>query len=168
MREMSGFSYAEIATSLSATEPAVRQTVFEARQALHEFREGRALECSSVRSVLEAGDRCVLRDKRLRAHLRGCPDCEALRTGVATPRSTWSACGHRARCTPSTSAGAGAGDGADQGDHAAVPVEAQAPLAAALDLVNSQLKMVQGLLTGILGGGATTCSAGSPPSANTA
>jgi RNA polymerase sigma factor (sigma-70 family) len=86
MREMSGFSYAEIATTLSASEQAVRQSVFEARQTLAEFREGRAIECSSVRSVLEAGDRRVLRGKRMRAHLRGCPDCEALRTGVAKRR----------------------------------------------------------------------------------
>ncbi len=86
MREMNGLSYPEIAVSLRASEQAVRQTVFEARRALTEYSEGRALECSSVRSVLESGDRRLLRGRRLRAHLRGCADCDALQAGIVARR----------------------------------------------------------------------------------
>ncbi len=86
MREMNGLSYPEIAVSLAASEQAVRQTVFEARRALTEYGEGRALKCSSVRSVLEAGDRRLLRGRRLRAHLRGCADCGTLQAGIAARR----------------------------------------------------------------------------------
>jgi len=86
MRELSGLGYDEIAVALGATVAAARQSVFEARSALHEFAEGRAMECESVRRALSDNDWRVLRGRKLRAHLRVCGSCHDFRDLIGTRR----------------------------------------------------------------------------------
>ena len=54
--------------------------------ALQEMSEGRELECGRVREAISAGDRRVLRGRRIRAHLRTCQGCRSSRrrSGTAT------------------------------------------------------------------------------------
>ena len=119
MRELSGLSHQQIATALGTSDGAARQVVYEARQALQELEEGRAMECERVRQVLSDGDRRVLRGRGLRAHLRGCQNCRDFQAGIETrtaelqllapPLSTVAASGVLASVVGSGSAGAGAG-----------------------------------------------------------
>jgi RNA polymerase sigma factor (sigma-70 family) len=75
MHELSGLPYREVATALDTTEPHARQLVYEARTALHDLAEGRAMECETVRRTISDGDRRVLRGRRIRSHLRTCSGC---------------------------------------------------------------------------------------------
>ncbi|HEY1457842.1 MAG TPA: RNA polymerase sigma factor, partial [Solirubrobacteraceae bacterium] len=75
MRELSGLSIQETAAALSISPGAAKQTLFEARTSLHEFAEGRAMECETVRRAISDADGRVLRSRRIGAHLRGCPGC---------------------------------------------------------------------------------------------
>ncbi|HWW90281.1 MAG TPA: sigma-70 family RNA polymerase sigma factor, partial [Solirubrobacteraceae bacterium] len=75
MRELSGLSIEEIAAALSTSTGAAKQSVFEARTALQEFEQGRAMECETVRRAISDGDRRVLRARKIRAHLRACRGC---------------------------------------------------------------------------------------------
>jgi len=82
MRELNGLGHDEIATALESSPRAIKQVIFEARTALHECREGRALACDGIRRTLSDGDRRALRGRKLRAHLRGCSDCAAFGDAV--------------------------------------------------------------------------------------
>ncbi len=82
MRELSGLSHEEIAIALQTTPGAAKQAVFEARQALAEYAEGRAMECEQARRAISAGDRRMLRGRRLRAHLRSCDGCAAFAAAI--------------------------------------------------------------------------------------
>ncbi len=84
MRELSGLSIEEIAGALGTSPGAAKQTLFEARCALHELAEGRAMECDAARRLVSEHDGRVLRGRRLRAHLRACPSCEAFRGSIET------------------------------------------------------------------------------------
>lgn len=75
MHELSGLPYREIGTALEVTEAHARQLVYEARTALHDLAEGRAMECDQVRRTISDGDRRVLRGRRIRSHLRTCSGC---------------------------------------------------------------------------------------------
>jgi RNA polymerase sigma factor (sigma-70 family) len=75
MRELSGLSIQEIAAALSTTPGAAKQAIFEARSALADYQEGRAMECEAVRRAVSDGDGRILRARRLRAHLRDCQGC---------------------------------------------------------------------------------------------
>lgn len=86
MRELSGLSYEEIAAVLGGSVPAARQAVFDARSALHELAEGRAMECESVRRAVSERDGRVLRGRRLRAHLRACGSCRDFQALIGTRR----------------------------------------------------------------------------------
>jgi RNA polymerase sigma factor (sigma-70 family) len=77
MRELSGLTYAEIGAALDSSPAAAKQTVYEAREALHDLAEGREMECEAARHSISANDRRILRGRRLRAHLRSCTDCRA-------------------------------------------------------------------------------------------
>jgi RNA polymerase sigma factor (sigma-70 family) len=68
MRELSGLGHAEIAAVLGGSPQTVKQTIFEARSALHECAEGRGMACGEVQRVLSDGDGRVLRGRRGRAH----------------------------------------------------------------------------------------------------
>jgi RNA polymerase sigma factor (sigma-70 family) len=83
MRELSGLSIEEIAGALSTSPGAAKQVLFEARRALHEFAEGRAMECEQARRSISDGDRRVLRGRRLRGHLRACAGCRDFQVAIS-------------------------------------------------------------------------------------
>jgi len=87
MRELTGLSYAEIAEALDSSSSAAKQSVYEAREALYQLEEGRAMECETARHSLSANDRRMLRGRRLRAHLKSCADCRAFQLGLRTRRA---------------------------------------------------------------------------------
>ena len=84
MRELSSLSYDEVALVLGGSTAAARQTVYEARSALHDLAEGRAMECESVRRALSDNDGRVLRGRKLRSHLRACGSCRDFRDLIKT------------------------------------------------------------------------------------
>src|SRR5689334_3873797 len=86
MRELSALSYDDVAVVLGGSPAAARQTVYEARTALHELAEGRAMECESVRRALSDNDGRVLRGRKLRSHLRSCGSCRDFRALIGTRR----------------------------------------------------------------------------------
>jgi len=82
MRELSGLSIEEIALTLDISQGAAKQTLFEARSSLHDFAEGREMECERVREGISRRDGRVLRGRRIGAHLRDCEECRAFRTAI--------------------------------------------------------------------------------------
>jgi len=82
MRELSDLSHEEIAAALSITPAAAKQAIFEARRALQEAVEGRAMACEEIRRKLSDGDGRALRGRRLRAHLRDCAGCAAFAAAI--------------------------------------------------------------------------------------
>jgi len=86
MRELSGFGYGEIATTLESSQAATKQLVYEARTALHEMAEGRDMSCNSVRRLMSAEDRRMLRGRKLRAHLRECAGCREFKETIDVRR----------------------------------------------------------------------------------
>jgi RNA polymerase sigma factor (sigma-70 family) len=86
LREMSGLSHEEIATVLDISPGAAKQSIYEARQALIDAEGGRSLPCDLVRRDISAGDRRVLRHRRIRAHLRGCAACSEFAAAVQRQR----------------------------------------------------------------------------------
>lgn len=87
MRELSGLSYDEIATTFETTPAVAKQAVYEARRALHELAEGRDMDCESVRKLISERDRRMLRGRRIRAHLDGCVGCRDFRRGIEARRT---------------------------------------------------------------------------------
>jgi RNA polymerase sigma factor (sigma-70 family) len=83
MRELSGLPIEEIAAVLSTSPGATKQVLFEARRALHDFAEGRAMECEQVRRVISDGDRRVLRGRKLSGHLRDCSGCRDFQEAIS-------------------------------------------------------------------------------------
>ncbi|HET6690349.1 MAG TPA: sigma-70 family RNA polymerase sigma factor, partial [Miltoncostaeaceae bacterium] len=75
LRGMAGMRHAEIAEVVGGSEQAARTLVYEARESLAEFAEGRALGCAEVRPRIDSGDGRALRARRVRAHLRVCDGC---------------------------------------------------------------------------------------------
>ena len=86
MRELNDLSYAEIGLALSSSEAGAKQTVYEARQALHDFEQGRTMDCESAREAISAGDRRRLRGRRITSHLRSCDGCLAFEASIAQRR----------------------------------------------------------------------------------
>lgn len=84
MRELCGNSIAEIAATLSTSPGAAKQALFEARTALHELVEGRAMECDAVQRMVSERDGRILRGRKVRAHLRACSGCEEFRGLIVT------------------------------------------------------------------------------------
>ncbi len=77
LRELSGMGHDEIGEVLGTSGRAVKQTIFEARRALLDCTEGRAMQCDDVQQVLSDGDGRVRRSRRMQSHLRTCRDCRA-------------------------------------------------------------------------------------------
>jgi RNA polymerase sigma factor (sigma-70 family) len=75
MRELNGLRYEEIGAALGGSAATARQAVYEARGALQELVEGRAMECEDAKRALSENDRRRLRGRKLRAHLRACTHC---------------------------------------------------------------------------------------------
>src|SRR3954469_867130 len=87
MRELSGLSYDEIAAAFGTTTARAHHAVYEARVALHERAEGRAMPCEPVRRAVSAGDGRKLRARKLRAHLRACADCRQFERALGRRRA---------------------------------------------------------------------------------
>ena len=87
MRELSGLSYAEIGSAIAVTEAAARQAVYEARVGLRELSKGREMECDAARHALSERDGRLLRNRRLRAHLRACEACQGFQAAISQRRS---------------------------------------------------------------------------------
>ena len=87
MRELSGLSHEEIAIALETSPGAAKQAIFEARRALAECAEGRAMACAEICRAISDGDRRVLRGRRVRAHLRDCPACAAFASSIEARQS---------------------------------------------------------------------------------
>jgi RNA polymerase sigma factor (sigma-70 family) len=87
MRELAGLSHEEIGAALNISVSGARQAIFEARGALAEFAEGRAMACEDVREELSDGDRRVMRRRPIRAHLRDCAACAAFAATRAERRN---------------------------------------------------------------------------------
>jgi RNA polymerase sigma factor (sigma-70 family) len=87
MREVSGLSHEEIAAAFGVSTGAVKQSIHEARSALHEQARGREMTCDAVCRTLGDGDGRTARQRRIRAHLRGCADCRAFSEGLKARRA---------------------------------------------------------------------------------
>lgn len=87
MRELAGSSYEEIAAMLATSPTAAKQCVYEARTALHELAEGRAMSCEAIRRTISERDGRRLRSRGLRAHLRACAECRNFQALLRARRS---------------------------------------------------------------------------------
>ena len=83
LRELCGLGHEEIAAVIGSSPRSVKQTIFEARVALQECDEGRAMACAVVQRALSDGDRRVLRGRRMRAHVRSCRSCRQFKAALA-------------------------------------------------------------------------------------
>ena len=86
LRELSGLSHQEIAIALGTSVGAAKQTIFEARQTLFEFAEGRAMACDEIRRTISDADGRSLRSRRVQAHLRECAGCAAFAAAIPARR----------------------------------------------------------------------------------
>lgn len=83
MRELEGLSYAELATALDVTVPAVKSLLVRARIGLVEAAEARDIACSDIRSDLSLSwGKGVRASARARKHMRNCQGCRDYRTGL--------------------------------------------------------------------------------------
>ncbi|MGN6557603.1 MAG: RNA polymerase sigma factor [Solirubrobacterales bacterium] len=82
MRELSGLDFEEIGAVLGTSGAVARQTLYEARQSLHQMEEGREMNCAAVSEALSDGDGRVTRRRDVRAHLRNCDSCRAFRDEI--------------------------------------------------------------------------------------
>jgi RNA polymerase sigma factor (sigma-70 family) len=87
MRELSGLGYDQIGAALDTSGAAARQTVYEARVALADLKEGREMDCDAARLAISRRDGRILRGRRIRAHLRGCESCRDFRAGIGGRRA---------------------------------------------------------------------------------
>src|SRR5436190_17310165 len=137
MRELNGLPMEDIAAALSVSRGAAKQMLYEARCALHEFAEGREMDCERVRRSISDGDGRALRARRMRAHMRGCAGCrqfaseiegrtETLRALVPPLPAAWAAAAlvkslaHGAAQAGGTGAGAAVSAGAGAGSGGAL------------------------------------------------
>src|SRR6201995_6014621 len=87
MRELNGLSHVEISVALATSVTAAKQAIFDARTALTELAEGRALACEDVRHKISERDGRVLRSRRMRSHLRDCSSCASFAAAISERRS---------------------------------------------------------------------------------
>ena len=92
MREIDGMSYADLASALDVTVPAVKSLLVRARLGLVEAAEARSTDCSVIREDLAAAyDRGVKASGRARRHMRECTGCREYRTALRGVRSSFAA-----------------------------------------------------------------------------
>ena len=92
MREIDGMSYADLATALDVTVPAVKSLLVRARLGLVEAAEARGTDCAVIREDLTAAyDRGVKASGRARRHMRECSGCREYRTALRSVRSSFAA-----------------------------------------------------------------------------
>jgi RNA polymerase sigma factor (sigma-70 family) len=117
LRELSGLGHNEIAAVLAISPATARQTIYEARLALHEATAGREMTCAAVQRELSDGDGRTRRKRRIRGHLRSCHACSSFEgmlrqrpnqlSALVTPLPTAASVGVLARLLSHASAGAG-------------------------------------------------------------
>jgi RNA polymerase sigma factor (sigma-70 family) len=153
MRELSGLAHEEIAIALSISTGAAKQAIFEARGALAEFVEGRAMACEEVRRAISDGDGRVLRGRRMRAHLRDCALCADFRAAIPNRRAALAAL---APALPAAGAAGGLARllGGGHPTHGAHGVRAALSAKAASAPLGAKL-LVGGLVIAAAAGGAT-------------
>jgi hypothetical protein len=87
MREMEGLSYAELASALDVSVPAIKSLLVRARIGLVEAIEARDTACTEIRDDLDAARvRGVRASGRARKHLRECNGCREYRSALRTVR----------------------------------------------------------------------------------
>jgi RNA polymerase sigma factor (sigma-70 family) len=92
MREIDGMSYADLATALDVTVPAVKSLLVRARLGLVEAAEARSTDCAVIREDLtSAYDRGVKASGRARRHMRECSGCTEYRKALRSVRSSFAA-----------------------------------------------------------------------------
>ena len=162
LRELCGLAHTEIGAVLAVTPAVAKQSIFEARTALHEAEAGRQMTCAEVRVTLSDGDGRVRRGRRIKGHLRACGECaafqEALRARPAQlaalfpPLPGAASVGLLARLLSSAGASGGATSAVAGTGAASLPV-AGATGAAASGLA---AKLVAGSLVALAAGGLAT------------
>ena len=92
MREIDGMSYADLASALDVTIPAVKSLLVRARLGLVEAAEARSTDCALIREDLtSAYDRGVKASGRARRHMRECSGCREYRTALRSVRTSFAA-----------------------------------------------------------------------------
>lgn len=86
MRELCGLSHREIGAALSIPEAAVKQAIFDARDGLRDFEQGRGMLCESVQKKISDGDARRLRGRQIRSHLRTCDHCQSMYEAIRSRR----------------------------------------------------------------------------------
>jgi RNA polymerase sigma factor (sigma-70 family) len=90
MREIDGMSYADLATALDVTVPAVKSLLVRARLGLVDAAEARSTDCAVIREDLAAAyDRGVKASGRARRHMKECDGCREYRTALRGVRSSF-------------------------------------------------------------------------------
>jgi len=140
MREIDGMSYADLASALDVTVPAVKSLLVRARVGLVEAAEARNADCCEIREDLMASyDRGVKASGRARRHMRACAGCREYRQALRGMRRSFAALspvsagmlGSIAASLGIGGGGAAAGGAAAGGSSAAVSVAAGGTLATA-------------------------------------
>ena len=81
MREMEGLSYAQLASALDVSVPAVKSLLVRARVSLVEAIEARDTDCVEIQhDIAAAMDRGVRANGRVRRHVRECSGCKDYNT----------------------------------------------------------------------------------------
>ena len=92
MREIDGMSYADLASALDVTVPAVKSLLVRARVGLVEAAEARDADCCEIRDDLMASyDRGVKASGRARKHMRSCAGCREYREALRGMRRSFAA-----------------------------------------------------------------------------
>jgi RNA polymerase sigma factor (sigma-70 family) len=92
MREIDGMSYADLASALDVTVPAVKSLLVRARIGLVEAAEARDADCHEIRAdLMSSYDRGVKASGRARRHLRTCGSCREYRARLRGIRSSFAA-----------------------------------------------------------------------------
>src|SRR4051794_4855946 len=92
MREIDGMSYADLASALDVTIPAVKSLLVRARVGLVEAAEARDADCCEIRDNLMASyDRGVKASGRARKHMRSCAGCREYREALRGMRRSFAA-----------------------------------------------------------------------------
>jgi RNA polymerase sigma factor (sigma-70 family) len=92
MREIDGMSYADLATTLDVTVPAVKSLLVRARVGLVEAAQARDADCEDIRAdLLGSYDRGVKASAHARKHMRHCYGCREYRAALRGVRRSFAA-----------------------------------------------------------------------------
>jgi RNA polymerase sigma factor (sigma-70 family) len=115
LRELAGFSCAEIGVMLGISPDSAKQAIYEARCSLQEMARGRDLDCADVQQAISARDGRRLRARNMRSHLAGCAACVAFKGAISVRRAELQAIPVPPLAAGAVLAAAGSGAGAGAG-----------------------------------------------------